>query len=147
MSTGFMKPQIMAVKYADMTTPEIAWTSTKSAPTMPSPLLVGNELYFVNDGGIFVCLNAKTGAEHYRERLAESTGAKRMGGTYNASPIFADGRIYIFNREGVTHVIEPGTTYHKLADNKLDAVVMASPAAVEGAFFIRTEKALLRVGK
>jgi outer membrane protein assembly factor BamB len=147
MSTGFMKPQIMAVKYADMTTPEIAWTSTKSAPTMPSPLLVGNELYFVNDGGIFVCLDAKTGAEHYRERLAESTGAKRMGGTYNASPIFADGRIYIFNREGVTHVIEPGTTYHKLADNKLDAVVMASPAAVEGAFFIRTERALLRVGK
>jgi outer membrane protein assembly factor BamB len=101
----------------------------------------------VNDGGIFVCLDAKTGAEHYRERLAESTGVKRMGGTYNASPIFADGRIYVFNREGVTHVIEPGTTYRKLADNKLDAVVMASPAAVDGAFFIRTEKELVRVGK
>jgi outer membrane protein assembly factor BamB len=147
MSTGFMKPQIMAVKYADMNTPEIAWTSTKSAPTMPSPLLVGDELYFVNDGGIFVCLDAKTGAEHYRERLAESTGTKRMGGTYNASPIFAEGRIYIFNREGVTHVIEPGTTYRKLADNKLDGVVMASPAAVEGAFFVRTEKSLVRIGK
>jgi outer membrane protein assembly factor BamB len=147
MSTGFMKPQIMAVKYAGVDTPEIAWTSTKSAPTMPSPLLVGDELYFVNDGGIFVCLDAKTGAEHYRERLAEGTGTKRMGGTYNASPIFADGRIYIFNREGVTHVIEPGTTYHKLADNKLDGVVMASPAAVDGGFFIRTEKALVRIGK
>jgi outer membrane protein assembly factor BamB len=147
MSTGFSKSQIMAVKYADMSTPEVAWTSSKSAPTMPSPLLVGNELYFVNDGGIFVCLDAKTGAEHYRERLADNTGAKRMGGTYNASPIFADGRIYVFNREGVTHVIQPGTTYRKLADNKLDAVIMASPAAVDGAFFIRTEKALMRVGK
>lgn len=147
MSTGFMKPQMMAVKYADMGTPEVTWTSTKSAPTMPSPLLVGDELYFVNDGGIFVCLDAKTGAEHYRERLAETTGAKRMGGTYNASPLFADGRIYIFNREGVTHVIEPGKTYKKLADNKLDAVIMASPAAVDGAFFIRTEKSLLRIGR
>lgn len=143
MSTGFMKPQMMAVRYADMSAPEIAWTSTKSAPTMPSPLLVGDELYFVNDGGIFVCLDAKTGAEHYRERLADATGAKRMGGTYNASPLFAGGRIYIFNREGVTHVIEPGKAYNKLADNKLEAVIMASPAAVDGAFFVRTEKELV----
>lgn len=147
MSTGFSKPQIMAVKYADMQIPEITWSFTKSAPTMPSPLLVGDELYFVNDGGIFVCLDAKTGAEHYRERLAESDGPKRMGGTYNASPLLADGRIYVFNREGVTHVIEPGKTYKKIADNKLNAVVMASPAAVDGAFFIRTEKELVRVGK
>lgn len=145
MSTGFPKPQIMAVKYADMSTPEIAWSSSKSAPTMPSPLLVGEELYFVNDGGIFVCLDAKTGAERYRERLAESEGPKRMGGTYNASPLFAGGHIYVFNREGVTHVLEPGPTYHKVADNKLDAVIMASPAAVDGALFIRTDKALLRI--
>ncbi len=147
MSTGFMKPQIMAVKYAGMSTPETAWSFTKSAPTMPSLLLVGGELYFVNDGGIFVCLDAKTGEEHYRERLAESDGPKRMGGTYNASPLFADGHLYVCNREGVTHVIEPGPTYRKIADNKIDAVVMASPAAVDGAFFIRTDKALIKVGK
>ena len=146
MSTGFMKPQIMAVKYADMSAPEVAWIFTKSAPTMPSPLLVGDELYFVNDGGIFVCLDARTGEEHYRERLAaEAPGTKRMGGTYNASPLFADGRIYVFNREGVTHVIEPGKTYRKLADNPVSGQIMASPAAVDGAFFIRTDKALLRV--
>lgn len=145
MSTGFMKPQMMAVKYAGMSTPEVTWTSAKSAPTMPSPLLAGDELYFVNDGGIFVCLDARTGAEHYRERLAESGGAKRMGGTYNASPLLADGRIYVFNREGVTHVIAPGKTYQKLADNKLDGTIMASPAAADGSFFIRTEKALYRI--
>ena len=147
MSTGYSKPQIMAVKYADMSTPEIAWSFDKSAPTMPSPLLVGDELYFVNDGGIFVCLDSKTGAEHYRERLAESTGPKRMGGTYNASPLFAGGHIYVFNREGVTHVIEPGRTYRKLADNKITAQIMASPAAVDGALFIRSENALLRIGR
>jgi outer membrane protein assembly factor BamB len=147
MSTGFMKPQMMAVRYEGMGTPEIAWSFNKSAPTMPSPLLVGNELYFVNDGGIFVCLDAKTGEERYRERLAESNGPKRMGGTYNASPLLAGGHIYVFNREGTTHVIEPGPTYKKIADNKMDAVIMASPAAVDGAFFIRTDKALIKVGK
>jgi outer membrane protein assembly factor BamB len=130
-----------------MSTPEIAWTSPKSAPTMPSLLLVGDELYFVNDGGIFVCLDAKTGEEHYRERLAESDGQKRMGGYYNASPIYAGGHIYVFNREGVTHVIEPGPAYKKVADNKLSAQIMASPAAVDGAMFIRTESGLMRVGK
>lgn len=147
MSTGFMKPQMMAVKYAGMGTPEVAWTFAKSAPTMPSPLLVGKELYFVNDGGIFVCLDAATGEERYRERLAETTGAKRMGGTYNASPVLADGHIYVFNREGVTHVIEPGTTYRKLADNKISGQIMASPAAVDGEFFLRTDTALMRIGK
>jgi outer membrane protein assembly factor BamB len=139
-----MKPQMMGVKYEGMGTPEIAWTSAKSAPTMPSPLLVGDELYFVSDGGILVCLDAKTGAEHYRERLTNDT-SKRLGGTYNASPIFADGRVYIFNREGATHVIEPGKTFKKLADNKITGQIMASPAAVDGAFFIRTENRLYRV--
>jgi outer membrane protein assembly factor BamB len=135
MSTGYSKPQIMAVKYADMSTPEVAWSFNKSAPTMPSPLLVGDELYFVSDGGIFVCLDAKTGAEHYRERLAESDGKKRMGGSYNASPLFAGGHIYVFNREGVTHVIAPGKSYRKVADNKIAAQIMASPAASDGAFY------------
>ncbi len=144
MSTGFLKPQMMGVKYKGVSTPEIVWTSTKSAPTMPSPLLVGDELYFLSDGGILVCMDARTGTEHYRERLTNDTG-KRMGGTYNASPIFADGRIYIFNREGVTHVIAPGKTLRKIADNKIEGQLMASPAAVDGAFFIRSDKALYRI--
>ena len=55
------------------------------------------------------------------------------------------GRIYIFNREGVTHVIAPGKTFRKLADNKLAGQVMASPAAVDGAFFIRTDKGLVKI--
>ena len=146
MSTGFMKPQMMGVKYDGMDTPEITWTSTKSAPTMPSPLLVGDELYFVSDGGILVCLDAKTGTEHYRERLTNDT-SKRMGGTYNASPLFAGGRIYIFNREGTTHVIEPGTKFRKITDNKINGQIMASPAALDGSFFIRTERELIRIGK
>jgi outer membrane protein assembly factor BamB len=147
LSTGFMKPQMLAVKYQDMDPPEIAWSFTKSAPTMPSPLLVGSELYFLSDGGIFVCVDALTGKEHYRERLSESAASKKLGGTYSASPMAADGRIYIFNREGTTHVIEPGTTYKKLSDNVISAQVMATPAAVDGTIYLRTDKGLMAIGK
>jgi outer membrane protein assembly factor BamB len=132
-STGFMKAQMQALRYDGMTEPEIAWSYNKSAPTMPSPILAGDELYFVSDGGVLACLDAKTGKEHYRERL---------GGNFSASPILADGRLYFFSREGITHVISPGKIFRKLGENKLEAQIMATPAAVEGAFIIRTDKGL-----
>lgn len=136
MSTGFMKAQILALKYEGLAKPEIAWRYDKGAPTMPSPLLVGNELYFANDGGIFTCLDAKTGAEHYRERL---------GGNYSASPTFADGKIYVHNREGLTTVIKPGKQFEVIEKNQLPGKIFASLAAVDRALFLRTDTALFRI--
>jgi hypothetical protein len=136
MSTAFMKPEILAVKYEGVSTPEIAWRYGKGAPNIPSPLLIGDELYFVSDGGFLTCLDAKTGAEHYRERL---------GGDYNSSPLFADGRIYITSREGLTTVIKPGRTFEALAKNQLPEQVFATPAAVDGSLFLRTAAALYRI--
>jgi outer membrane protein assembly factor BamB len=147
LSTGFMKPQMLALKYKDMDVPEIAWSFTKSAPTMPSPLLVGDELYFLSDGGILVCVDAVTGKENYRERLSESAASKKLGGSYSASPMAADGRIYIFNREGITHVVQPGKTYKKLADNIVSAQIMATPAATDGVIYLRTDKGMMALGK
>ena len=136
MSTGFMKAQILALKYQGLEKPEIAWRYDKGAPTMPSPLLVGEELYFANDGGIFTCLDAKTGAEHYRERL---------GGNYSASPTFADGKIYVHNREGLTTVIKPGKQFEVLEKNQLPGKIFASLAAVDHALYLRTDTALYRI--
>ena len=104
---------------------------------MSSPLLVGDELYFVSDtGGMFTCLDARTGAEVYRERL---------GGNHCASPLFADGHIYLCDREGGTTVIEPGRQFRRLAVNKLPGQIMASPAAVADSLYVRTDKALYRL--
>lgn len=136
MSTGFMKPQMLALRYQGLEKPEIAWRSEKGAPTMPSPLLVGEELYFANDGGIFTCLDAKTGAEHYRERI---------GGNYSSSPTFADGKIYVHNREGLTTVIKPGKQFEVLEKNPLPGKIFASLAAVDHALFLRTDTALYRI--
>jgi len=136
MSTAFMKPEILAVKYEGVPQPEIAWRYNKGAPNIPSPLLVGDELYFVNDGGFLTCLDAKTGAEHYRERL---------GGNYNSSPLFGDGKIYTSNREGLTTVIKPGKTFEAIAKNQLTGQFFATPAAVGGSLFIRTDTGLYRI--
>jgi outer membrane protein assembly factor BamB len=135
MSTGFMKPEMIAVRYEGAR--DIAWHYAKGAPNMPSPLLIGDELYFVSDGGFLTCLDAETGAENYRERL---------GGDYSSSPIFADGKIYIGSRKGLVTVIKPGKKFEALGKNQLPGKIMATPAAVDGALFIRTDESLFRIG-
>ncbi|QDU97934.1 PQQ-binding-like beta-propeller repeat protein [Lignipirellula cremea] len=138
MCTSFMKSELLAVQYADVAEPKIAWRFNRQAPQQPSPLLVGDELYLAGDRGVATCLDAKTG---------EVLWSQRLGGNYSASPLFADGKIYFSSREGVTTVIQPGRTYQELAVNKLDGQIMASLAAVDQALYIRTDKALYRIEK
>ena len=132
MCTTFMRPEILALEFQDGI-PQIAWRFNRQAPNMPSPLIVGDEIYLMSDKGIASCLDAKTGKLHWQERIS---------GNFSASPLYADGRIHFFSREGVTTIIEPGTTFKQLAQNKIDGALMASPPAVDGALFLRTEGAL-----
>jgi outer membrane protein assembly factor BamB len=134
LSTSFIRPEMLAIRLG--ATPEIAWRVKKQAPSMPSPLLVGGELYLFADIGVASCLDAKTGEVRWAERL---------GGNFCSSPLLADGKIFVGNREGVVSVIAPGTQYRLLAANPLDGAVMASPAAVGSSLYIRTEKSLYRI--
>jgi outer membrane protein assembly factor BamB len=77
----------------------------------------------------------------------EPVWSERLGGNFSSSPLFADGRIYVGNRDGDTFVIEPGRTYELLATNHLDGSVYATPAAAGRAIFLRTETALYRIEK
>ena len=99
-------------------------------------LLVEDELYFVTDNGIGFCLDARTGKENWKERIS---------GAFAASPLFADGRIYYFSQDGRTIVLQPGEKYEQLAENKLDAGFMASPAVAGKALFLRTDTHLYRI--
>ena len=137
LSTGFMRPELLAIRYGGGKAPAIAWRYAKGVPTMASPLLVGEELYFVSDsGGMLTCLEAKTGQEHYRERL---------GGEHNAALLQAGNRIYITSRGGVTAVVEAGKAFQLIAKNELPGQVMASPAVAGRALFLRTDSALYRL--
>lgn len=84
-----------------------------------------------------MCLNAKTGAPAWVQRLP---------GAYSASPVFADGRIYFLNEEGVATVIAPGAEFRVLATNRIDGATLTSMAVSAGSFFIRTDTALYRIG-
>jgi outer membrane protein assembly factor BamB len=137
--TSFMQSMLLAVRVdgkGEKSEPHIAW-QVKGAPRMTSPLVVGNEIYLVSDeGGVVTCLDAKTGDVHYRERI---------DGKHCASPLYVDGRILLCGRDGVTTVLSPGTKFKVLAANPLADEIMASPAAVDGAVYIRTSKAMYRI--
>ncbi len=140
-ATGFQQPTLIAVRpdgTGDVTRSHVAWTLRRGAPYTPSPILVGEQLFIVNDAGIATCVDAKTGTIHWQQRLGG-------GGNYSASPVHADGRIYFLSEEGVTTVIEPGTTFKHLATSQLDGATLASMAVAERSFFIRTQSHLYRI--
>jgi outer membrane protein assembly factor BamB len=114
----------------------IAWKSKRGTPKKPSLTLVDGLLFGVEDGGVATCWEAKTGAVLWSERL---------GGNYSASPLAGAGRLYCVGQEGQTVVIAAERTFRKLAENRLDKGSMASPAASDGALFVRTETHLYRL--
>lgn len=139
LATGFDEPSLLAVRAdgaGDVTRSHVAWTLRRGAPLTPSPLVVGDELYFVSDTGIASCADAKTGRMYWQHRLH---------GSHSASPVFADGRIYFLSEEGVTTVIAPGREFDKLAENQLDGDTLASMAVSGGSMFIRTSRHLYRI--
>jgi outer membrane protein assembly factor BamB len=139
LSSGYDAPTVLAIRpegTGDLTEKNVAWTLKKGAPHTPSLLLVGDELYMVSDRGIATCVDARTGKEHWQ---------KRLDGAFSASPLYADGKIYLQSEEGTTTVIAAGTTFKQLARNVLGERSLASFAAAGGALFIRTDKHLYRI--
>ncbi len=140
MCTGFMKSELYALKADGKHPAEIVWKYTRNVPTAPSPILVGEELYFISDqGGLITCLDAKTGDFHWRERAG--------GSKYWGSPLYGDGKLYFHSQDGRTLVLRPGKEFDLLAENQLDDEIMASSAAAHDSLFIRTATALYRIGE
>lgn len=141
LSTGYFNPNLLAIRLdgsGDVTATHIAWKHTKRVPANSSPLLVGDELYFVADNGFATCLDARTGEEIWVQRLS---------GAFSSSPLAAEGRIYIGSEDGKVFVFQSGRTFKLLATNELPGRVMASPAVLGKALFIRTDSAIYRFEK
>jgi len=123
----------------DVTKSHVLW-EFQNGPDVPTPVTDGTYLYVVNDRGIMFCLDAKTGKEIYgRERLQSSS--------YSASPVLADGKIYITHEDGLTSVVRAGPKFELLAENDFDELTLSSPAVSDGQIFIRTEAFLYAIGK
>ena len=139
-ATGFQQPTLLAVRSdgsGDVTGSHVMWKATRGAPLTASPLLVGDELYFVSDGGILSAVDARSGEPLWQHRLE---------GSFSASPVFANGRIYLQSEDGITTVVAPGRVFRRLATSRLDGATLASPAVADRSFFIRSDRHLYRIG-
>lgn len=138
--TGYNAPVLLAIRpegaAGDVTATRVVWQSNKAVPHNPSPLLVEGSIYLVSDKGVATCLDARTGDEKWHQRL---------GGNFSASPLYADGKIFVQSEEGDGIVFPPGPAYHELARNSLGERTLSSYAVGDGALFIRSERHLARV--
>jgi outer membrane protein assembly factor BamB len=147
LTSGFRGNALLAVKLDEakgdiQASPAIAWKLDRDTPYVPSPLLYGNELYFLKgNNGLVTCLDTKTGERVY--------GPERLEGVPNvyASPVGAGGRIYVAGREGATAVLEAGRAFKVLATNTLEDGFDASPVAVDKELYLRGAKYLYRISE
>jgi outer membrane protein assembly factor BamB len=121
-STGLFQPQVWAIRVdgqGDVTGSHVVWKSNRQAPDISSPILVGEDLYWVSDSGTITCVAARTGELRWQ---------KSLGRSYLASPVLAGGRLHFFNQEGKTTILKPGPEFERLAENLLPGPLTATPA-------------------
>ena len=125
----------------DVTDTHIRWTTRRGGSHIPAPLVVGDNLYMISDsGGMVSCFEAITGKQIYRERL---------GGIQNhwVSPVYADGKIYFFSKDGIFSVIEASSEFKILSTNEFDAGFVSMPAIVGDSMLLRSDTHLYRIAK
>jgi outer membrane protein assembly factor BamB len=141
-NTGYGKAQLHAYKVNDSTRgllprDQLAWECLKRVPQRSSPVVVGDYLFMVDDGGFASCLEVKTGAVKWSERLE---------GNFSGCPLVANGRIYSCSEQGDGYVLEPTpANLTVLAHNKLPDGMLASPVAVGKELYLRTKTHVYRI--
>ena len=138
-SMGHPRSELWAVKpggQGNVTESHVAWKVKRNVPTRSSAVLEGDLLFMVDDGGIASCLEAKTGEQVWNERI---------GGTYSAAPLNAQGRIYFFAENGQCVVVEASREFKVLAKNELGDGFMASPAVIGNSLILRSKTHLYRI--
>jgi outer membrane protein assembly factor BamB len=127
----------------DVTSTHLAWTSPRGSPFVPSPILSRERLYMVNDmSSIATALEATTGKLLWQNRLGV---AQREG--FSASPVAVEGKIFFTNDDGETFVLRDSATFELLHVNRLGEGTLASPALVDGRWYVRTDQYLVAIGR
>jgi outer membrane protein assembly factor BamB len=124
----------------DATGTHVRWSYRKSIPTIPSALVYEDLLYVVKDGGILSAFDATTG------KLVKQARLNPGGRQYDASPVAADGLIYLLDADGGMTVVKAGRDWKQLKTYELGEGCLATPAICDGRIFVRTSKSLFCFG-
>jgi outer membrane protein assembly factor BamB len=100
----------------------LAWRTTKGSPYTPTPIVYGDYLYVCSDNGVFSAYQVKTGEVVYQQRLPS---------TFSASPVAADGKLYLPSEDGDVFVVKAGAKFELLATNPMGEALMATPAITQ----------------
>ena len=139
--SGYRDPKLMAIKLGkdgDLTGSDaIAWSHTRGLAYTTSPVLYDNKLYVVTDNGMVSAFNAVSGEPYYAQtRLPKAYNIK-------ASPVGANGKLYLATEDGDVVVLKMGEKFEVLATNTLtDQVFIASPAIAGGEIYLRGQNTL-----
>jgi outer membrane protein assembly factor BamB len=116
----------------------IAWSATNGSPYTPTPIVYGNLFYVIADNGVLSAYDAKTGERIYQQRLPSS---------FSASPVAADGRLYLASEDGDVFVVKAGRQYELLARNVMGQPLMGTPAISQGMLIVRGADAIYALGE
>jgi outer membrane protein assembly factor BamB len=117
----------------------IAWSTTRGGPYIPTPIIYGDQLYVLGINGVLAAHNVRTGERVYQARVGN-------GGSFSASPVAADGKLYITSEDGDMFVVKAGPSFELLATNPMGQVIMATPAISNGTIIVRGLKDVFAIG-
>jgi outer membrane protein assembly factor BamB len=117
----------------------IPWSMTRGGPYIPTPIIYRDQLYVLQNSGIVTAYKVSTGEQIYQKRLGGS------GGSFSASPVAGDGKIYFASEDGDVFVIKTGPEYQELAKNVVGEVLMATPAISDGLIIFRGQKNIVAI--
>ena len=115
----------------------VAWRYPKNTPDVPSPLAHYSLVYLCRENGNLLCLDANSAEKIYEERTVRDR--------HRASPVFADGKIYLTSRGGIVTVVRAGRKFEVLATNELEEEIASSPVFANGTLYLRTYKSLIAI--
>jgi outer membrane protein assembly factor BamB len=115
----------------------IAWSTANGSPYTPTPIIYGDLFYALADNGVLSAYDAKTGERIYQQRLPSS---------FSASPVAADGRLYLASEDGDVFVVKAGRQYELLARNVMGQPLMGTPAISQGMIILRGENTIYALG-
>jgi outer membrane protein assembly factor BamB len=119
----------------------IAWSKNRGGPYMPTPIVYGELLYVCSNQGVLTAYNALTGERVYQQRLAD------RGGSFTASPVASDGKLYLSSEDGEIFVVKAGPKHELLSVNPVGEVLMATPAISDGMLIVRGIKSVFAVAE